>query len=237
MVPSERSGITPLYLAVLSCPPNEAMVTLLLDKGAAISATTLSYRTIQFAVTMSGTTSIVQLLLHRGADPTIRNDGATLLHCAAQFRTAATVRLILDAGLDIEAKNKWGLTALHCAINLAGRPAEGGVVKALLEWGANIHATDDEGLTPLQTLVKSNPSNYAAHTILNHQTKYDSGLCEGSQGCVSIRGFADCDEPIVDYLLSAGANIWASSNSTQSPWDWAASHLAGSYGSKLSNCG
>jgi ankyrin repeat protein len=164
----------------------------------------------------------VQLLRHRCALSTISNDGDTLLHYAAQSRTPATVRLILDVGLDIEAKNNIGQTALHCATRWA--EFEGSrVVKALLESGADIHAIDNEGRTPLQVLLDSNPTNYVAPTILHHQTISDSGLCKGSQACVWIRRFAERDEPVVDQSLCAGANIGASSNSTCSPLQWAAS--------------
>jgi ankyrin repeat protein len=56
---------------------------------------------------MHGTPSIVQLLLQRRAIPTTWNrDGDTLLHCEAWAGTAATVRLFLEIGLNIEAKNK-----------------------------------------------------------------------------------------------------------------------------------
>jgi ankyrin repeat protein len=221
-------GWTPLYYAVNHGQSNEALVTLFLAAGADISATCNWGHTLLLTATMCASASMMQLLLHRGADPTTRcYDGGTLLHCAAKFGTAEKVRIFLRAGLNIEATNRSGETPLHCATHRATQSDRGGVVKALLESGANIHAIDNGGLTPLQALVIRSPSNYAAYSIIYHLTKSMSGLCRGSKTCVRTRPFENCDEPVVDQLLSAGANIRRCTISTCSPLDWARGWVKG----------
>ncbi len=69
--------------------------------------------------------------------------GSTLLHHAAGFAPLATVRLLLDKGADVNAKNRRSSTPLHWAI-----PDEA-KVRLLLDRGAAINAKQVEGRTPL----------------------------------------------------------------------------------------
>jgi ankyrin repeat protein len=66
------------------------------------------------------------------------------------------VRLFLEKGADINAENKRGQTALHCAVarerpNIdAGIKSDGmAVVELFLEKGADINRTDRWGMTAL----------------------------------------------------------------------------------------
>jgi mono/diheme cytochrome c family protein len=66
----------------------------------------------------SGSRAAVQPLL--AANPSLLNAkdaaGSTLLHHAAAFGTVDTMTFLLDAGADVNAKNRRGSTALHWAI-------------------------------------------------------------------------------------------------------------------------
>jgi ankyrin repeat protein len=213
---------TPLHCAVSAKCSNEALVSVLLDAGADMSTTCWCCETILFTAAKYAPASIMQLLLHRGAVPSIRKtDGATLLHCAMKDATVAAVRHLLDAGVNIEATNNLGQTALHMAAQLGRRV----IVRVLLDWGASVHAIDNDGFTPLQTLLKSSATMYAAHSILHHYTQANSGLCKTCEAGARMRPLAQCDGPVVDQLLSAGANIRASSNYTRSALDWATNML------------
>jgi ankyrin repeat protein len=136
---------TPLHYAVSRRPSSETLVRLLVDAGADISAKSKRCGTIlHTAMNFETPSSIVQLLLHRGAIPTDWNsDGDTLLHGPIFDRPAATVGLFLEAGLDIEAKNKCGETPLF----LAAKHGREDYVKELLEWGASVDAIDNRGRT------------------------------------------------------------------------------------------
>jgi ankyrin repeat protein len=212
---------TPLHYAVCREDSSETWVRLLVDAGADISASSRTCGTILETATMYGTPSVVQLLLQRGAIPTIptaRNlVQDTLLHCPPWHGTAATVRLFLDAGLNIEATNICGQTPLHRAAEY-GR---GDYVKEYLQGGANVDAIDSKGRTPLQTFMSWSISTSAARHILHHETLPVVCASKGSPACVPTCRSAEFDEPVVNLLLSAGANIRASKNSNRSPLDWA----------------
>jgi ankyrin repeat protein len=218
MSPENHFGCTPLHQVISSTYFSETWARFLVDAGADINTNTGFYGAILSKATRYGTTSIVRLPLQRGAIPTIRNtSGDTLLHRPRWNPTTAIVRLFLEAGLNIEATNKWGETPLHCAA-ICGSVDH---VKEYLQWGANVDAIDIDGRTPLQEFLKWRRSTSTARHILHHETLPEECASKGSPACVPGCRFGESDEPVVDLLLSAGADIRASRNSTLSPLAWA----------------
>jgi hypothetical protein len=214
--PINDFGDTPLHKAI-GGKSEETWVRLLVGAGADITASTILSR-----ATTCGNLSTVKLLLERGANPAFRNwHGDTLLHCPAIGGSAATVGLFLEVGLNIEATNMWGQTPLHHAATLNRYD----YVFELLKRGANVDAIGFGGHTALQEFLGWGPSSRkstsAARHILHHETLPEECASKGSQACVPGCLFGESDEPFVDLLLSAGADIRASRNSTRSPLDWA----------------
>jgi ankyrin repeat protein len=225
MSPVNRFGETPLHEAI-GRRLEETWAKLLVDAGTDIFARTAAGETILTWATTCGKLSTVQFLLERGAIPTTRDcRGNTLLHnslrCPADSQSAAKLGLLLEAGLNIEATNNLGETLLHDAA-LFGKDD---CVFQLLQRGANVDAISIEGCTPLQAVMGWNRSTSAARHILHHDTLPEECASKGSQACVPGCLFGESDKPVVDLLLSAGADIRASKNSTRSPLDWAASLL------------
>jgi hypothetical protein len=226
MSPVNRFRDTPLHYAFCLEDASEkwTWVRLLVDAGADISACSTIWGTILSMATWYGNPSIVQLLLRRGAIPTIWNAvGDTLLHCPPRDGTAATVGLFVEAGVNIDATNVLDETPLHRAAKYDRED----YVQELLQWGANVDAIDEEGRTPLQAFLCWRPSTSAARHIVHHETLSEVCAFNGSAACVPTCRSMGFDEPVVDLLLSAGANIWACRNSTRSPLDWATVVLSG----------
>jgi ankyrin repeat protein len=119
----------------------------------------------------SGDAQIVRLLLAAGADPaaTMPNGSTPLMYAAGlgwrdgsplapsydqgpPEEAIETIDLLLAAGLDINARNTAGDTALHAAVT--GRGAET-IVRNLVERGADLRAQNTRGLTPLAAATAS----------------------------------------------------------------------------------
>ncbi len=93
----------------------------------------------------------VKLLLDHGADPNATdNDGLTALMLAVS--NLAKVRLLLEHGAQVDAKSKLGRTPLLMASAYAGNA---GVVRALLDAGADIHYADGAGWTSIAVAART----------------------------------------------------------------------------------
>jgi ankyrin repeat protein len=110
----------------------------------------------------AGDTSVVRLLLGKGADPTLTTkDGNTALMFAAGvgYRDKSTrgserdaleaVKIFVDAGLDVHQANTRGETALHGA---ADRGADT-IVQFLVDRGAALNVKSKQGFTPLDVAL------------------------------------------------------------------------------------
>ncbi|HEY8520118.1 MAG TPA: ankyrin repeat domain-containing protein [Gammaproteobacteria bacterium] len=121
----------------------------------------------------SGDIEVVRLLLAAGADPHHKMpNGATALMYAAglgwrngspiapsfdqgsEEEAVETMRLLLELGLDINARDARGDTALHAAV--AGRGSET-LVRFLIEAGADVTVVNEKGQTPLAVAESRRP--------------------------------------------------------------------------------
>lgn len=92
-----KEGISPLSWAAIT--GFEAIVRLLLDKGADVKARIAGGWTPLLLAAYKGQYGIVKLLLEKGADPRARNEkGATALQCAQDQQHASVVELLRARG-------------------------------------------------------------------------------------------------------------------------------------------
>jgi hypothetical protein len=125
---------------------HEAVVRLLLEKGADVEAKGRFRETALIGAARGGHEAVVRLLLEKGADVEAKDEyGGTALVGAAEGGHEAVVRLLLEKGADVEVKDGLGGTAL---IGAAQRGHEA-VVRLLLEKGADVKAKDKYGGTAL----------------------------------------------------------------------------------------
>ncbi|XP_046983414.1 BRCA1-associated RING domain protein 1-like [Schistocerca americana] len=132
---------TPAAARPTTPPPDEATVS----QMRSLSAEERDRRLVQAAE--QGAVGELRALIAAGADVGARGGqwGWTALHWAASRGDVEVVRLLLEAGAAVDARDKDGWTPLHCAA--AYRQAE--VVAALLDAGADRGATGSGGETPL----------------------------------------------------------------------------------------
>lgn len=76
------------------------------------------------------------------------------LHYAVSVNNISAVKILLEKGADVNAKDYVGFTPLHNAITFNEHNLE--VVKILLEYGAELEAIDQYGSTPLYRAALSN---------------------------------------------------------------------------------
>ncbi|HEY5001673.1 MAG TPA: ankyrin repeat domain-containing protein [Ktedonobacteraceae bacterium] len=113
-------------------------------------------RTLLHEVAGQGSLSIVELLLHLGADPNARDQtGHTPLYFVGNASHGANgadiVRVLIQNGANVNAQER----LKHCtALHMAARRGNIPVAEALLDYGAQREARDKLGDTPLHRAVK-----------------------------------------------------------------------------------
>jgi len=229
-------GLTPLHFA--GGRPNPTIATTLLAAGADVMARTEDGVTPLHFAAWLGTPANIEVLLDAGADVMARTEilkrvrapgtlgdirqqlgaGTTPLHAATNYchcTPVENIKVLLDAGADIKARNEAGFTPLHMA-------AWYGTVEhiqAMLAAGADVMARNEIGTTPLhratwfftperiQTLLGAGADVMARDaygmTPLHEAASYNSGT------------------GVIEALLAAGADAKAKNTDGKTPWDYA----------------
>ncbi len=93
-------------------------VSALIESGVDVNARTESGSYALNGAAAANEIEIIEMLLARGADPNVQNgEGDTPLICATKYAggSAATVRILVEAGTDMSIKDDKGMTALDHA--------------------------------------------------------------------------------------------------------------------------
>ncbi|KAI9043656.1 skeletrophin [Aspergillus affinis] len=224
---TRQGGNSPLHYAVDS--RSVETIKALLNAGADPNAASSSGLTpLHRCAAIPGLEGIVEALLEGGADPNQKtsvgalsavrglsglkasrdlwqtyyavNTSQTALHIAAKAKDAEqTVKVLLAAGADADARDSAGRTPLHVAVVKMEPEA---VTKLLVEAVTDVNARDVDGKTPLLMLLI---------TITLQAAQQPEMVKEGQAS----------KERMIDLLLSAGADPHAEGKDKQSPISWA----------------
>lgn len=145
-----RNGGTALMFAALGT--DTETLDALLSAGAEVNAVGGFDWTALMIASVKGDTNAVKRLLAHGAEvnrPDIYG-WTPLMRAAFEKRQEVVNALLGSPGLDLDARNEVGATALH----LAAFRGSADIVEALMSHGSALSAVDDEGRTPAEAAVQ-----------------------------------------------------------------------------------
>src|SRR6266702_3604032 len=158
-------GETPLNLVSRGYGPEQDCVgiaRLLLERGVDVNARKKDKTTPLHSAAFEGMLKIARVLLDHGAIADAENDeGETPLNLVSRREydlefeedeeySVGIARLLLERGVDVNARKKNKTTPLHSAASQGCLK----IAQVLLDHGANVDAEDDEGETPLSLVSR-----------------------------------------------------------------------------------
>ena len=229
----DEDANTPLHLASYQLELN--FVRMLVDNGADIHVEDNQGRTPLHRVSETKSFSgencsgIAQLLIEHGADVNTRHENqATILHLASYQGQLQLVRILVDRGANINAKDNLDQTPLHRVLAAEDCPSEDcfSVAQLLIEHGADVNAQNVCGETPLHLVPRFWDLNLV-RTLIDRGANVNA---EDDQGRTPLhrvlesRTSADEDRfGVVQLLVERGADVNARHENHDTPL-----HLASS---------
>ncbi len=134
--------------------------------------------------------------------------GQTPLMLAAAFGTPDAVRFLLDAGADVNARSKSGVTALHWG---ATEPAK---VRLLLDAKADVNAVSQLGRTPLIVAAAAAGTGEVVRLLVARGADVNATDASGITPLIAAAAVDDLE--VAQLLLVHGANPAARANVAQS---------------------
>lgn len=125
-----------------------------------------------FFLRYNGLSTIVDVLLPHGADPTLKGENGILpLHLAARRGNEEIVKVLLDRPIvHVDAKDDSGKTALHLACSEGQKK----VCEILLHHGADIKAVSEDKMTPLHCAIQNCHSEVARMILDQGEIRRDT---------------------------------------------------------------
>lgn len=191
------------------------VVKLLVQRGADVNAIDADRGTPIATAAHGGHKEIVSFLTARGAKLSGKK-GVDALISAAKGAQVDTVRMLLDKGVDVNARSRDDKTALiQVARASSMEPAKSGVVETarlLLERGADVNARDNQNHTALTLACRAPFSRRVINAdlvklLIKHGAKVNLGPPARS---TPLHNAAKKDTvAVVKLLLDAGADVFA----------------------------
>ncbi|XP_014209506.1 transient receptor potential channel pyrexia-like [Copidosoma floridanum] len=211
----ERTGMSPLHVASLS--GSVACLEYLIARGADVNQVNpaIHYAPLHFAA-LSNSSEAAELLLRHGArlnqPPSCRGEEddevEPVLHCAVRAKSEAVVKLLLDSGASVSAKNSKGETPLHVACLVQSLPCAEMILLQLGGAAVDVNALDQEHRTPLHNAVIDKS---AVPELVELLLKHGAAPNVADRNKLTPLHIAALNElaECVDVLIWAGADVSA----------------------------
>lgn len=210
---TDSHNATPLHYAAHNGSIDA--ISLLLEGGAKKDIRDADGDTPLYWALQEDNVHAVELLIKTGAKINIKNlDGRVGVHWA---RSLATLKLLIQAGGDVNTSDNYGFTPLQNAATVNDIEQ----IKFLLNAGADVNKGNEYGNTPLINAVK-NQSSEATKILIAAGANVNA---KGTFGYTPLMTATIGEwKPGVTMLLKAGADIHATEESGYTPLGLAISH-------------
>ncbi|XP_053594089.1 uncharacterized protein LOC103577382 [Microplitis demolitor] len=212
-----RQETTKYSLLHTACINRKLQITkLLIQHDIDLNLKDSKEKTAIFYAVKNGDFNIVKLLVANRAR--VGND-PDLLNIAAHNQCIGIVQILLEHGVNINASDRFGNTALHSALSerllqldsnvtciLSSKDVKTSLVRVLLKKGADVNIRMKDGRTPLHLAVRTNKEEIV-NTLLEHNSQVNVSDVKGITPlhlAVQAKNLI-----IVDSLLSKKADIKA----------------------------
>ena len=171
------------------------IVRYLIKNGADVNAKdNEGYTPLYYAITLEDMES-AHILIENGSNVNERTEESTLFHILVAKGNLELVKLAVERGANINARDKDGLTLLHYA--LAGRKTR--IFKYLVKKGADIHVRDIQGLTILHYAAIL--GNFEVVKYLIEKKGFDPNVKSLNNETPLHRASVSCNLEIIKYLV------------------------------------
>jgi len=148
----------------------------------------------------------VEKMIGEGTDPGYQFSGKNALHVACQSGSSEMVKLILDAGVEVNERTEEGegMTPLQYAIFKSSVPAE--VIRILLDHGAKVNAKGPNGAMPIHfAILRSGDETESlkiAKILIEHGAELDP---EKEENSTALRASMHNRADMLELVLKNGA--------------------------------
>jgi ankyrin repeat protein len=161
---------------------------------------------LQLAV-RSGRLAAVEHMLRRGADPNSARSLGPTLTCMHEAAFIEMTKLLVEAGAEVDAKDRQGLTPLHYQAR-AGRLS---VIQYLLDLGADPNATDKSGRTPAFFIGQKGDGLGALNLLIAADADL-SRVDKEENNCAHLMCARSDQESLFKRLAEAAPGLFAMTN-------------------------
>lgn len=177
---------------------------------------------------ITGDLNSMRYALAQGVDPATRNqDGQTALHIVMRNETyhlrytekgREMAAMLLNRGLDVNARDNKGQTPMHGLATMDGWPCKYRLDDMMNYFGADIEARDNQGRTPIFNTMESGKADALSYFI-NAGAKVNVA---DNDGVTPLHlAAAKRDSEHIKHLLNAGADLNAVTKDGKTVWDFA----------------
>ena len=142
---------------------------------------------------------------------------ATALMAASFKNSPEVIKILVNTGADVHAKDKYGMTALMLAAKYNPNPE---VLNGLLKAGADVNAKDNASMTALMAAAENNPNLEIINALLKAGADVNAkGMNDLTALMRAVRN--NSNPEIINILLKAGADVHAKDEGGKRAVDYA----------------